>query len=186
MKKASPAAMATVRKARIYPFLFSAYPVLFLYLKNIREVLPIQALLALAISLCVAGFFWIVLQLAVRRTGKRALLLFLIVLIFHSYGLYFDLILGWLPVDLMPLQAHAIGIVLPAVVFFLLARALLRSGENLAKLERIVQLAVILLVSWNLLGILVHHGRSYFSRGRLPWENTRPAPMALCPTSLLP
>ena len=170
MRKLHSTATEKIQKTYLYPFLFACYPVLFLYLRNIREVLPVQALKALGVSLAIAALFWIVLRLAVRQPGKRTLLLFLILLFFHAYGFYFELILGMLPVDPPPLQAHVIAFILPAGIFFLLSRAVVRSKIKFTKLNQIVQLAVIILVSWNLLGILIHHGLSYVNRSRRQGE----------------
>ena len=154
----------------IYPFLFASYPVLFLYLRNIREVQPQQALAALGVSLLVAFLAWMLTRLLVGRAGKRPLLLFLFLLFFHGYGVYFAAIAGWLPVASRPLLAHALALVLPLGVWLGLSWAVVRSGKDFRRLHQVLGLVVVLLVSWNLLGILMHVGRAAVSRKRPPLE----------------
>jgi hypothetical protein len=171
MQGSPPPRSGKTDKAYIYPFLFSLYPVLFLYLRNIREVLPAQALLALGVALAIAVFFWIVLRWTVRLPGQRSLLLFLFLLLFHGYGFCYDLILGLLPAASPPLQAHAIAFILPGGSWLLLSLAIVRSSKKFTKLNQVLQLAVILLVTWNMAGILMHQGRAYFKRNRPQWED---------------
>ncbi len=80
----------------LYPFLFSLYPVFFLYLRNIREVTVYQALWASAGSLGIAIAGWFLTRIFSEELEKRALVLFLFLLLFHFYGLYYALIAGWL------------------------------------------------------------------------------------------
>lgn len=164
MQEAQPQGSEKADKAYIYPFLFSLYPVLFLYSRNIREVLPIQVLQALGISLAIAIAFWLLAGVVERSPGKRSLLLFLFLLLFHFYGLYYGQIATWLPDDSRPLLAHAIAFILPGGLWLCLSRAVVRSARNLAILNRVLQLAVIFLVLWNVTGILIYHGQSSANR----------------------
>jgi hypothetical protein len=67
----------TIHKNHIYPFLFALFPVLFLYLRNIREVLPARVLPALGVSLACAIVFWLLTRIATSQPGKWVLLHFL-------------------------------------------------------------------------------------------------------------
>jgi len=144
----------------LYPFLFALYPVLFLYLRNVREVLPLQALAALGVSLLVALLAWMLTRLLVGHAGKRSLLLFLFLLFFHGYGVYFAAIAGWLPVASRPILAHGLALVLPFGIWFVLSWVVVRSGRDCQRLNQVLGLAVALLVLWNLLGILMHLSRA--------------------------
>jgi hypothetical protein len=154
----------TRRKLVFYPFLFSLYPVLFLYLHNIREVLWTQALWAAAASLGIAVAFWLATRLFSGRPEKRALLLFIFILLFHFYGLYYGQIAGLLPQLRASFLLQALAFVLPGGGCLLLSRAVIRSRKSFKKLNRILGMAVICLISWNLAGVLVHHGRTFLGQ----------------------
>jgi len=167
MYKSQPLPTETIHKKYIYPFLFALYPALFLYLRNIREVLPGRVLPALGVSLTIAIVFWLLTRIVARQHGKRSLLLFFFLLLFHFYGLYYGLIAGLLPDDSRPLLSHAIAFILPGGLWFFLSWAVVRSAKSFATFNRVLQLVVIFLVLWNGMGILIYHGQSFFSRSRL-------------------
>jgi hypothetical protein len=146
--------------APFYPFLFSLYPVLFLYARNIREVPWTQALLAAAVSLGMAIVLWPCTRLFSSQAQKRGLLLFLFLLLFHTYGLYYGLVADWLPRGLPLPAAHALAFVVPGGACALLMLAALRARVDLAALHCLMTAVVLCLIVWNLAGILVHHGRS--------------------------
>jgi len=143
----------------LYPFLFSLYPVLFLYQRNIREVAIVQALWAAAATLGIASAGWFLTRIFSERFEKRALLLFLFLLLFHSYGLYYELVAGWL-LELPPLAAHGLAFTLPGGAWLLLSFLALRSRRSVAALGRVLNVVVLALLAWNLGGILLYHGRS--------------------------
>jgi hypothetical protein len=154
------------RKAPLYPFLFSLYPVLFLYLHNIREVAWTQALLAAAAALAIAIILWPATRFVAGGTEKRALASFLFLLLFHSYGSYYKAISGLLPGTLSPLAAHALVFIIPGGAWLFLTLALHRSRRDFTFLGRALGLAVLVLLAWNLGGILLHHGRSLWEQSR--------------------
>jgi len=146
----------------LYPFLFSLYPVLFLYQHNIREVPWTEALLAAVVCLSIAIVFWPFTHLMSSQAQKRGLLLFLFLLLFHTYGLYYDLVVDWLP-RALPLPAvHALAFVLPGGAFILLSLSVLRARAGLAAVQRTLTAIILCLIAWNLAGILIHHGRSLY------------------------
>lgn len=153
-------------KVPLYPFLFSLYPVLFLYLHNIREVAWTQALLAAAVALVIAVALWPATRFVAAGAQKRALALFLFLLLFHFYGSYRQAVSGLLPGTLSPLAAHALVFIIPGGAWLLLTLALRRSRRDFTFLNRALGLAVLVLVAWNLGGILLYHGRSL-------WEHPR-------------
>jgi len=150
----------------LYPFLFSLYPVLFLYLRNIREVALIQALWAAAASLGIAGAGWFLTRLFSGHHEKRALILFLFLLLFHFYGLYYALVEGWL-FELTPIAAHALAFTLPGAAWIFLTCRVCRSQRSMAALGRALSAAVLLLLAWNSAGICIHHARLFFSPQRV-------------------
>ncbi len=159
----SPAAAAG-GKVPAYPFLFSLYPVLFLYLRNIREVPWPQALLAAAASLAIAIILWPATRLVAAGAHKRALALFLFLLLFHAYGSYYQAVSPLLPGTLSPLAAHALAFIVPGGACLLLTLALRRCRRDLAFPGRALGVAVLVLLAWNLGGILLYHGRSLWEQ----------------------
>lgn len=168
---------AAAGKKYFYPFLFALYPVFFLYRHNIREVPPARVFPALAVALAIAFGFWLPARLAARSAGKRALLLFMSLALFHSYGAFYDHSAAWLPAD-PPLLAYALAFILPGGIWFFLSRAVLRSPGDLAFINRCLQLAIFFLLLWNLAGILLHHGRSLAASGPEQHEKKAAAPQA--------
>jgi hypothetical protein len=167
VQRSQPLAAETARKKYIYPFLFALYPALSLYLRNIREVLPERVLPALGVSLAIAIVFWLLTGIATRQNGKRSLLLFFFLVFFHCYGVYYGGIAGLLPDDSRQLLSHAIALILPGGLMFFLSWAVIRSTSSFATCNRVLQLAVIFLMLWNVMGILVYHGRSFFNQRQL-------------------
>jgi hypothetical protein len=179
-----PGRFAGARPSRLYPFLFGLYPALSLYLRNIREVPPTQALWALLAALVISLAGWFATRLACRCRERRLLLLFLFLLLFHLYGLFYQRVEGLLPRTGTLLAAHALAFIVPGGAWLLLSRGALRiRPQALAALNRFLGIAVICLVGWNLAGVLLHHGQSLLRR-----ESGRSAGRALAagPSSRLP
>lgn len=138
----------------LYPFLFSLYPVLFLYLRNIRELDLYHVLWASAASLGIASAGWFLTRIFSESLEKRALLLFLFLLLFHFYGLYYALIAGWL-LGLPPAVAHALAFTLPGGAWIVLTILVIRSRRSFVILGRVLNFAVLALLSWSLAGIII-------------------------------
>lgn len=132
----------------LYPFLFSLYPVFFLYGRNVREASWGQALAAGAVSLAIAAACWLLSGLFVDGKGKRALLLFVFLLFFHSYGVIFDLSRGLLPGGLGPVPSHLLVFILPGSIWLALLIAIARSKRSFAAAGRLLRTAVIFLLIW--------------------------------------
>jgi hypothetical protein len=168
MRNNSPTpATGVTGKKYCYPFLFALYPVLFLYRHNIREVSLARVFPALAVALAIAAVFWLLSGWLVCAPGKRSLLLFLFLLLFHFYGMVYGWIAVLLPDDSLPLLSHAVAFVLPGGLWFFLSWAVVRSARDLRIFNRGLRLAVIFLLAWNVTGILIHHGQSLAGRLRM-------------------
>ena len=157
----------------LYPFFFSLYPVLFLYLRNIREVAPGQALWAAAASLGIACAGWLLTRIFSAHLEKRSLLLFLFLLLFHFYGLYYLSVSGWL-LGLAPAAAHALAFTLPGSAWLLLSFLVIRSRRSFSALGRFLNVVVFSLLAWSLAGILLHHAGE---PGKGPRRPAAPAAM---------
>jgi len=159
MTEAEPrreAGAAAAGRGFLYPFFFSLYPILFLYLRNIREVTIYQALWASAASLGITIAGWFLTRIFSERLEKRALVLFLFLLLFHFYGLYYALVAGWL-LGLPPIAAHALAFTLPGGIWLLLSVLAIRSRRSFSALGRVLNLVVLALLAWSLAGIIMSH-----------------------------
>ena len=174
MRKSRPVFAEKNHKKYIYPFLFALYPVLHLYLLNIREVLPTHVFPALGVSLAIAVGYWLLTKIATKKNEKRPLLLFFFLMLFHFYGVYYGAIAWLLPAAARPFLSHVIAFTLPGGLWFFSSWAVIRSAKNLAPFNRVLQLAVIFLLLWNVLGIFIYHGRSFFSRSQLQRRESHP------------
>ncbi len=145
--------------ATAYPFVFSLIPALSLYLHNIREVAWTQALWASAVSLAIAVACWFATRMAASGAGKRALILFLSLLLFHFYGMYHEAISGLLPSGLSPLAAHALAFIFPGSAWLVLIVLLRRSRRAFLALGIPMGLAMASWLAWIAAGIIIHHAR---------------------------
>ncbi|HOW44532.1 MAG TPA: hypothetical protein PK919_05100 [Candidatus Aminicenantes bacterium] len=138
----------------LYPFLFSLYPVLFLYARNVREAAWEQVLAAGTVSLAIAAALWLLSGLVVAGRGKRALLLFVFLLFFHSYGILFDLFKGLLPEGLGLVPSHLLVFILPGGIWLVLLVRIARSRRGVEAAGRLLRVAVLFLLIWTAVRIL--------------------------------
>ena len=81
--------------APLYVLLLAAFPVLYLYAYNIREMDLGQALLPLAVSLAGAVLLWALLTLLLRDGRKAGLAIVLFLLFFFTYGRLYQGLEDW-------------------------------------------------------------------------------------------
>jgi len=74
------------QKFSFYPWLFSLFPALFLYSRNIDEASGRMALLASGLSLALTALVWLIARVLTRDGRKAALLTLLFCLMFFTYG----------------------------------------------------------------------------------------------------
>jgi hypothetical protein len=137
--------------AAVYPFLAAAYPVLALAAANGNEVgRPLDLLRPLLLSLGVAGAMWLAARLAAPDPHRRAILAFVGVVVFSSYGYWQALLLDLPPLDRLASDAVAF----PCAVGFMAATtwAARSPGRSYAGLTRYLNLVMVLLAGAALLG----------------------------------
>jgi hypothetical protein len=92
---------ATARRAvslAVYPFLAAVYPILALYAVNLRELVPLQSLLApVVIALAATGVVMLILRFAFGDWDRAGSLTLVIVILFFTYGTAWSAIAGDLP-----------------------------------------------------------------------------------------
>jgi len=76
----------TLRESPFYPWLFSLFPALSLYSRNLEEASVRSLLVASGLSLVLTALVWLATRVLVRDGRKAALLTFLFCLMFFTYG----------------------------------------------------------------------------------------------------
>lgn len=139
----------------LYPLLFAAYPVLFLYQRNMDEVRLCDAVKPLGASLAFALIVIWLARLRLREPGKAALASSAVMVWFYSYGhvfaLFGDLRLGGLVLGrhMVVYPVYCLGF---AVVMLLIAR----TRRGLETLSRCVAIGALTLVAVCSLQIMVY------------------------------
>lgn len=132
----------------LYIYLFALYPVLFLYGQNIKEIAWQQVFPPLAFSLAGTVLLWFGLSFVFKIRGKRALAVFLILLLLFYYKLMYDLVVGF--------GGRWSGLFI--VVFYVsLFLWLYLTRHSLLHAGKILNAIMVLLLAWNIGAILVHH-----------------------------
>ena len=78
--------MTLLTRIPLYPLLFAAYAVLFLYAANLALVLPVDAAAPLARAVAVAGMLWAVAAVILRDWRRGAIVATTAVVAFFAYG----------------------------------------------------------------------------------------------------
>ena len=76
----------------IHPFLFAAYPLLFLYAYNVSEMSISQILIPTMVSILCAILLWVFLSLILKNVGKAGLATSLVLFFFFFYGHFYELL----------------------------------------------------------------------------------------------
>jgi hypothetical protein len=84
--------MKYARELPLHPILFGAYPVIALLAHNVEQARPNEALRALIVSLVGATVCLLILKLLLRDWRKAALASTLFVVLFFSYGHFYDFV----------------------------------------------------------------------------------------------
>ena len=79
----------------IHPFLFVAFPIVFLYTHNIREVSAHQILIPLGASLALALVLWVFFSVLIKDMVKAGLATSVFVFFFFTYGRFYELFETW-------------------------------------------------------------------------------------------
>jgi len=79
----------------VHALLFAVFPILFLYTHNISQTSASQVLLPMLFSVAGALVLWALLSLLLKSTLKAGLATTLFVILFFSYGRFYDLLEKW-------------------------------------------------------------------------------------------
>ena len=139
------------RRLLLHPFLFAAYPVLFLFAQNLTEDVKVDTVFwPLLFVIAVVAVFFAILRLIVRDATKAAAMTSVYVMLFFSYGHVFE---GVRRISIVNTIAFllTLWVVIGAVMTVVVLRA-----ENLQRLSSALNLISAVLVLMNLVPIVAH------------------------------
>lgn len=142
----------------ITPFLMGVYPVLALLSANMAEITLSEGVRALLVSFFGTGVLFLILAGLLRNWEKAAVLIFLIILLFFTYGHVYLFLEGGRG---LPLGRHRYLAPIYLVIFFGAGWALLRSKRPLIGLVRTINLVAMLLVVFPIVQMSYGEIRSY-------------------------
>ena len=151
----------------LHPFLFAAYPVLFLYAQNVDFTPLSDALLPIMVVLAAALLLLLALYAILRDAARAALLVSLFALLFFSYGHFVDLLEGFqLPVGHFTIGPNTVLLPLWALFLALGVYFLLRTRRDLYNVNNLLNVVAAVLILFSLAGIVSYH------LGRVSWSGS--------------
>ncbi len=153
----------------VHPFLFAAYPVLFLYAHNIRSTTLGDALSSLALALGLALVLCVALGLVLRRAEKAAICASMLLVLFFSYGHVHNIIDG-IVLRGADLSRPRYLLAAWAMLFTLGALIVLRTRRSLHTVTsflNVVAVALVVMSMWNI-GVFGFQTRGRLAPGPTP------------------
>ncbi len=163
----------------LHPFFFAIFPVLSLLSGNINRTPITEAFLPAGVSLLFTLLFWLLLVAMLRSKQKAAVIVSLFLLLFFSYGHFYDLINRLFPViwGLSPGQ-HRLLLPLWGVLFLLGAGFTVVNKKPLGKLTFLLNIVAGCLVGMSVLGIGAYSLRVGLDRAHAELTQTVDLPAA--------
>ncbi|MBN2399879.1 MAG: hypothetical protein JXI33_06015 [Candidatus Aminicenantes bacterium] len=157
-----------------YIYLFSIYPILFLYRQNIKEVAFGEILAPMIVAIAFTTALWFCFGFIYKNKGKRALAILAILVLMFYYKLISEMLAGAISRLGKPWTGLPPAVLVPVFLFFFLfwlrksKRVFLHSGK-------ILNAIMLLLLAWNIGGMLIYHvgnvdvknARSYLKKTEL-------------------
>lgn len=156
----------------IHPFLFTAFPILFLFAENIEQVSYVEILLPLVVVLGLT-ILAVLLSGVIFRNGRRgAAIVSISLVLFFSYGRAYDLVQGWRIAGLS-VGRHMYLLIIWAELLASSIYWLPRSSGALQRVTKILNVVAVALVGFSLLNVGLYEvvtARVSTSRGYVPDE----------------
>lgn len=140
----------------LYIYLFSIYPILFLYYQNIKEVAFGEIFRPMALSLLFTMILWFCLGFIYKNKEKRAFVIFLILLVIFYYKFIYDLLAEIIGLFSKPF-AHWSSIILIFAFLVFLFFWIHKSKHSFLNIGKILNTVMLILLAWNIGGILLFH-----------------------------
>ena len=148
------------RKRILHPIVFSIYPIIFLFARNIEEVKLQELVLPLSLSIIFTIVIWKSLSKLLRSNEKAALLTSLFLIYFFSFGHFYSLINN-MPSNILDidtkLDINVYDFILPWSMFFLLVGIFIkRTQVNFISFSSYLNYFSLLLLIFPIISILVY------------------------------
>ena len=147
------------RKLRnLHPWLFSLYPVLFLYTHNMGEVIFLDIVPSLIVVLLATTLFWGIGRIVFRDSGKAAIAVSVTVILFYSYHYIYtvlrDIGLRGYTIGQLEIGVHTYLLPLWFIVSAILFWRIKRAQRCLVQVSRIFNVITIALMAIVLVQII--------------------------------
>ncbi len=139
-----------------YPILFALFPVFFLYSHNIEEVSFKVIFIPLALSLSITFLIWLVLYFIIKNRQKSAMVTFLFVFIFFSYGHFFSILENINKKDDIPLL-HLIIFWLILLSLISISILIIKTKKDLHNITTLLNIFVLALLLFSVFRIAKFH-----------------------------
>lgn len=144
----------------IHPFLFAVYPILFLFSYNIKELslsrLSLNIMLiTIAITICFTFLLWSLLSIIFKDKKKGGLIASLLVLLFFSYGHFFNTIVG-LAIEGFKIGRHRYCLFAWSILFTLGTYFVIKTRKNLHNFTNFLNIVATSLVLISLINIVAY------------------------------
>ena len=139
-----------------YPVLFALFPVFFLYSHNIEEVSFKVIFVPLFISLSITFLVWSVLYFIIKNWQKSALVTFLFLFIFFSYGHFFSILENINKNNKIPL-IHLIIFWFILLSLISISILIIKTKKDLHNITTILNIFVFILLVFSVVRIVEFH-----------------------------
>jgi len=138
----------------IHPFLFAAFPVLFLFARNMRELQISVVIIPITIVLIFTSVVFVLAKLILKDALKTAILLSFLLVLFFSYGPFSHIIQDFrLSAGNFVIGPHKAFLIVGGILFCVGARFIIKtrnSLHNLTKIMNVMASCLILIPSFSI------------------------------------
>jgi len=172
----------------IHPFLLAAFPVLFLFAHNIRELQISAVIIPITFVIIFTSLMFFLSKLILKDDQKAAVLLSFALVLFFSYGPFSRLIQGFqLFVGNFVIGPRKIFLITGGPLFYFGAHFIIKTRKNLHNLTKVLNVVALSLVLISLISISIDKFTSwrviFDNRGKIPAKSNE---MILAKTAKLP
>jgi len=153
----------------IHPLLFSVFPILFLFSHNIEQLPINEMLIPIAVTACFALASWALLSAIFKNTRKAGLLVSLFLVLFFSYGHFFNALEGFqLVIGRIIIGRNKILFPMWGILFLLGAYFSAKTPRDLYTFTNLLNIVSAFLVGISLINIV-----GYKLKTRVAWQDIK-------------
>lgn len=175
----------TKRNPIIHPFLFAVFPILSLFVYNIEQISFSCILSTLAVSLTFAFLMMLALRFFLKDHKKAAIITTLFLIIFFSYGYTYSIVRDY-RLSNFQIGRHRYLMLISGILFSCGIFSILKMRKNLRIVNRILNIASIILVAFSFAGIAIYGVKTINAWKYTGAERTHTGKMNLCASKNAP